>query len=158
MNWQGDAATRSGVYWLDIAPSATLPAGTPATGTPAPQSSIGASVKQAQILGETATYLYDPALVADARGNIGIAAGVASPSANPSLVWARRHAGDAPDTLGGAGNTFVLAAGKSPYPGQHWGDYSGASYSPDGASIWVAGCYMDSEPSHWQTLVWQIHS
>lgn len=158
VNWQGDAATRSGVYWLDIAPSATLPAGTPATGTPAPQSSIGASVKQAQILGETATYLYDPALVADARGNIGIAAGVASPSANPSLVWARRHAGDAPDTLGGAGNTFVLAAGKSPYPGQHWGDYSGASYSPDGASIWVAGCYMDSEPSHWQTLVWQIHS
>ncbi|HEV2405567.1 MAG TPA: hypothetical protein VGR88_08950, partial [Ktedonobacterales bacterium] len=159
VNWQGDAATRSGVYWLDVVPSITLPAGTATTGTPAaPQQTIGATLKQVSVLGESAAYLYEPALVADARGDIGIVAGVASPSASPSLIWARRHAGDPQGTLGAGANTAVLAGGKSAYPGQHWGDYAGAAFTPDGATVWVAASYMDSEPSHWQTLVWQLQN
>lgn len=164
VNWNGDTATRSGSYWLDITPQlSTLAAHNPQTVT-------GWITNQASIFGASGTYTYYPALVASSELDEAMVMGFTNPSCStagcfPSLIYTSRRATDAPNTMGQNGQSFYGVQGTTAYTGSRWGDYSAGSlstfqpYQQDGVRgyVWFAGEYSGSA-SLWQTRIFSLRT
>ena len=155
VNWPGDTSTRSGIYWLDLAPSVS-----------SQTNIVSAQVVQAGILGQPKTYLFTPVLAADAEGDMVLSAQISSSSIEPGIIYSSRRSSD-PVSLMGNGNTMVLLqAGTAPF-GAHWGDYMGSSLVVYDSShvlpkIWITapvidpGNQGDELASSWHTSMWEF--
>ncbi len=153
VNWAGDAATRSGIYWLDLVP--TLPGR-------ASKSPVTITVAQQGIYGFTGDYTFDPALIPTLPGDLALFVEASSAAFYPSFVSITRRSTDPVDQLGGNGQVLVALGGAPvvPYAGSHWSDYIGASASPatgnQSSIVWGAGPYLGMKTAYWQTLLWQV--
>jgi hypothetical protein len=155
VNWPGDTSTRSGIYWLDLAPSISLQT-----------NNVSAKVVQSGILGQPKTYLFTPVLVADAEGDVVLSAQISSSSIDPGVMYASRQSSD-PASQMGQGNTMVLLqAGTAPF-GAHWGDYMGGGLVIYDSShvlpkVWITAPVIDpgdqsgTLASSWHTSVWEF--
>lgn len=156
VNWAGDQNTRSGIYWLDLVPSFS-----------SPTASVSVERRQAGILGQPGTYLFMPALVADAQGDLVLSAQISSASIPPGTIYASRR-GDDPKSQMGQGNTMVLIQpGTKPFDQAEWGDYTGGGlviYNSQEvyAKVWIAapivdpGAPGDQLASSWHTSLWEF--
>jgi len=154
VNWAGDTSTRSGIYWLDLAPSISS------------SNNVSAQVVQSGILGQPKTYLFSPAMAADAEGNVVLSAQISSSSIEPGIIYSSRQSGDPPSQMG-KGNTMVLLqAGTAPF-GAHWGDYMGSGLVVYDSShvlpkIWITAPIIDASDqsdtlaTSWHTSVWEF--
>jgi hypothetical protein len=155
VNWPGDTSTRSGIYWLDLAPSVSSQTNT-----------VSAQVVQSGILGQPKAYLFTPVLAADAEGDVVLSAQISSSGIEPGIIYSSRRSGD-PLSQMGKGNTMVLLrAGIAPF-GAHWGDYMGSSLVVYDSShvlpkVWITAPVIDPGDqsgqlaSSWHTSVWQF--
>lgn len=156
VNWAGDKSTRSGIYWLDLVPSFS-----------SPTDSVSVEHRQAGILGQPGTYLFMPALVADAQGDLVLSAQISSASIPPGTIYASRRGSD-PKSQMGQGNTIVLIQpGTKPFEQTDWGDYTGGGlviYNSKEvyAKVWIAtpvidpGAPSDQLASSWHTSLWEF--
>ncbi|HEY7416977.1 MAG TPA: hypothetical protein VH593_17455, partial [Ktedonobacteraceae bacterium] len=76
VNWTGDTSTRSGIYWLDLAPSVSSQTNT-----------VSAQVVQSDILGQPKAYLFTPVLAADAEGDVVLSAQISSSGIEPGIIY-----------------------------------------------------------------------
>ena len=153
VNWAGDTATRSGIYWLDLVPTF----GGRAAGSP-----LSVSVAQIGIYGFAGGYTFDPALVPTLSGDLVLFTEASSTGFYPSLVYTTRLNTDPANQLGRNAQVFV-AAGSAPVArslGSHWSDYIGGSTLLAAGNhsnvVWGAGPYSGTNPNYWQTLLWHV--
>ncbi|HEY7348377.1 MAG TPA: hypothetical protein VH599_08685 [Ktedonobacterales bacterium] len=154
VNWVGDSLTRSGIYWIDLAPSLV-----------SRTRSISARVVQAGILGLPGTYLFTPTLAADAQGDMILSAQIASSSIYPGIIYTSRRSSDPPGEMGQENTIITLQSGTKPF-GAHWGDYAGSSLvfdsTPASSRAWIAapvidpGSESDEIASSWRTRMWEF--
>ncbi len=150
LNWAGGAATRSGIYWLDLVPSLQS-----ATGQ------VTVQVAQQGLFGFSQGYLFNPFFVSDGLGNAFLFAEAAGQDLYPSLVFASHLRKDAPNTLGQTSGAFLLDTGKTAFTGSHWGDYrGGCSTMADGnrTLILYVGLSLSGTTTQWQSKVWALAS
>ncbi len=151
VNWNGDAQTRTGVYWLDMMTTARI------NDSDATASSISATLAQSAIDGFAGGYVFNPSLAVDANGRLVVIANASSASLYPSLVIAERHASDAPNTLNQRQPFAFLVQGVKDFTVGRWGDYSSAYYSVTNNAFWLGGAYTSQSSAAWATSVWQMH-
>ncbi len=155
VNWPGDTSTRSGIYWLDLAPSIS-----------SQTNNVSAQLVQAGILGQPGTYLFTPALAADAEGDVVLSAQISAFGLNPGIIYTSRRSGDPSSQMGQGNSIVLLQAGAGPF-GAHWGDYMGSSlviYDSNHVwpKVWIAAPVIDPSDqsdelaSSWHTSVWEF--
>jgi hypothetical protein len=156
INWEGDTSTRSGIYWIEL--TASLSART---------NIVSTRIVQAGIVGLPRNYLFTPMLVADAEGNLFLAAQIASFGRNPGIIYTSRRSADPAGQMGGQGNMLVaLQTGAVPFGGR-WGDYAGGSLvvldsKRASSKLWIAapvvdpGNQSDQASLNWHTRMWEF--
>jgi serine/threonine protein kinase len=155
VNWSGDEATRSGVYWLDFSVGYIAPK------APSDVPGVTISQDQANIFGFPGAYVFYPSLMADAFGDVLLFAEMSSSSRNPSLIFVLRHKRESPNTLGQEGGATILRTSGGPVLAARWGDYIGTSIGTtstggDTGAFWVAGPFLPVQQAGWQSRLWEV--
>jgi hypothetical protein len=144
----GDSAERSGAAWFSVVP--TLHQGVVSA----------AHIDRQGYVVKSGAYVLYPALQADTVGRAAMTFTLTGSKAFPSAAYA---------TLGAGAANFraptVAAAGTGPYDknGTRWGDYSYASITPSGTTVWLATEYVPPLSSqtpdrrrNWGTRVFSV--
>jgi len=144
----GDSARRSGAAWFSVVP--TLHQGVVSA----------AHIDRQGYVVKAGAYVLYPALQADTRGRAAMTFTLTGSKVFPSAAYA---------TLGAGAANFraptVAAAGTGPYDknGTRWGDYSYASITPSGNTVWLATEYVPPLSSqtpdrlrNWGTRVFSV--
>ena len=97
-----------------------------------------ASIAQAGVFATNAEYRIFPDLAVDACGNLAIGYTKTTSSIHPSVFIAGRAASDPLGTIQGE---VEIKAGEAGFGETRWGDYSGMTADPDGATLWYLGEY-----------------
>ncbi|HEX9411960.1 MAG TPA: hypothetical protein VF916_00520, partial [Ktedonobacterales bacterium] len=155
VNWTGDTATRSGIYWLDVV--------TQQPASPASLSShsrLVARVNQSGIFGFAGVYVFAPTMVAAADGEIALAAAVAAAALAPRLLYVVHQRGDPLNTLGQRKMGWLSDDQALVSEGQ-WGAFLGScaggmATADESASLWAAGVVTTGAPLRWRTQLWHL--
>ncbi|MDX1663912.1 MAG: hypothetical protein R3272_08970 [Candidatus Promineifilaceae bacterium] len=121
-----------------------------------------ARITQAGIFASNGDYRSFPDLAANRCGDMVVGYTKSNSASYPGVWAAGRSSGDAAGTLAGE---IELKAGEVPYQGfdgdgsdndpYRWGDYTGMTIDPDGATFWYLGQYSrdHSESTKWGTYI-----
>ncbi len=111
-----------------------------------------ASVAQAGVFATDAEYRIFPDLAVDGCGNMMVGYTKTTAATLPGVWIAGREAGDPLGTIQGE---LEIKAGEVPFGESRWGDYSGMTIDPDGATFWYLGEYSKDVASgrNWGNFV-----
>jgi hypothetical protein len=94
-----------------------------------------------------------PSLAVDKDGDMAIGYSVSDSTMYPSIRYAGRLAGDAPNTLGQSETSMIEGTGfqcctfSDGSKNERWGDYSAMTIDPDGCTFWYTTEYYDTQPT-----------
>ncbi|MDH3523355.1 MAG: hypothetical protein OES32_07185 [Acidobacteriota bacterium] len=128
------AGTRNCIQWarVDLAAAAAVDAG---------------------VFADEVSWRYMPDLAVNACGDLAIGYTTSDSSTFAGIRVAGRKADDPPGTLQGE---LVVKAGETTFGGpDRWGDYTGMTSDPDGATFWYLGEYAKDipDPRNWGTYI-----
>lgn len=156
VNWNGDTATRSGVYWADIEPFLTTVV------AHNPQWVAGFNNHQQGYFGDVGAYTYMPTMSPSDEGDDALVFNYSSASIYPSIVYTGRMADDALGTMG-QGNSYFVASGSHPNGSGRWGDYSACALNVQPTTrgyLFCGGEYGGSQASAtgvgWNTYLYTL--
>lgn len=158
VNWNGDNATRDGVYWTQIEPSLSTVA------AHNPQYIAGFSAHQQGYWGYVGKYTFMPSIQPDDEGDASLVFNYSSSSDFPSIVFTGRKGDDALGTMG-QGNSSYVAVGSNPNGSGRWGDYSACALNVHPTSRGYAFCAGEYAGSHasaagtgWDTYMYVLRT
>lgn len=156
VNWNGDSATRSGVYWTDIEPFLTTVA------AHNPQWVAGFNNHQQGYFGYVGAYTYMPTMFPSDEGDSSLVFNYSSTTVDPSIVYTGRMADDALGTMG-QGASFFVVSGSNPNGSGRWGDYSACALNVQPTTrtfVFCGGEYGGSQASAtgvgWNTYLYTL--
>ena len=96
-----------------------------------------------------------PSITVDAQGNMAIGYSVSSSTAEPSIRYAGRLAGDTANSLAQGEALMIAGAGHQTSTSGRWGDYSGMNIDPsDNLTFWHTNEYFTATSSAgWNTRI-----
>ncbi|MFI5273323.1 MAG: serine/threonine protein kinase [Ktedonobacterales bacterium] len=145
VNWTADLTTRTGVYWVDLLPSAS-------------KGAVSARINQANILGFKSGYTFSPSLVVTPSGNLVVVAEASAPAQYIGLIYSSRRPTDPP---GYTSRATFLTKGSASYPNTDWPNTTEGSSSQITVAnampyLWLAGTYTTGGSDSWQTGLWEL--
>lgn len=166
VNWNGDTATRDGIYWAEVQPFL----GSFAAHN-RPQVS-GFNTIQQSYWGYVGVYTYMGTLFPSDEGDASLVFNYSNSSTYPSILYTGRMADDAHNTLGQGHSYWVVGGTNSTSGGAssgqmgRWGDYSACSLNiqpTERAQLYCAGEYGGSLASAassldvgWNTYIYSL--
>ncbi len=111
-----------------------------------------ASIEQAGVFATDGEYRIFPDLAVDSCGNMLVGYTKTDGAIFPAVWVAGRHADDPPGTIQGE---LEIKAGDVAFGVSRWGDYTGMTVDPDGATFWYLGEYSKDIASarNWGTFI-----
>ncbi|HEX6800148.1 MAG TPA: protein kinase [Ktedonobacterales bacterium] len=147
VNWSGDGETRSGVYWVELAPTFSTQSGTSAL------SFQGVTILSEELIGQRGTYFFAPSFTIAADGSVKLAAEASGSALHASPIYASEGIAQSGPTFGSA---VMLAAGQHTLAEPSWMYLTGASLASTASEVWMAATTTGSSGGSWQTSLWSV--
>lgn len=147
LNWSGDSETRSGAYWVELAPTFSSQAGSSAL------SFQGVTILSEEPIGQRSTYFFAPSFTLASDGSVKLAAEASGSALHASPIYASEGIAQSVPTFGSA---VVLDGGLHTLAEPSWTYLTGASVAAPASHVWIGATTTGSSGGTWQTSLWSL--